>query len=122
MAVKPAQLELFTPNHTATPLRDLDFEDGGVYHAGFIRSMELFSQAPRAGQGLATNLAVQKDGGSEGTGLVQSGDLFPELKGMANLVNTKAVSFLSTIWTWVERYGYFCSVVVGTGILLKAAT
>ncbi len=122
MAARPLQLEPFALNLTTVGPEDLDFEEGGVYDAGAIRSMELFSQAPRAGQGLAANLAVQKDGGSNGGYLVQSGDLFPELRGVAGLVDTSAVSFLASLWKWVERYGYACSIVVGTGIFIRAGT
>ena len=123
LAARPQQLEILAMEGSFEPMgTEVDYDGGGIYDAEAIRNMELFSQAPRAGHGLAANLATQSvAGASQGTP-VHSGDLFPELRGVAKTLRDPMMTFLSTLWKWVDRYGQLCSIIVGTGILIKGCT
>ena len=98
-----------------------DFQGGGIYDAEAIRRMDLFSQAPRAGQGLAASLATQRHPGSH-LSAVLSTDLFPDMARFKEALSHPAMGFLNSLWRAIQSYGNICSIVVGTGILIRFST
>jgi len=84
--------------------------------------MDLFSQAPRAGQGLAAGLASQQLGGAYRMHQIMAADLFPDMKGMAKAIQHPSMAFLSWLWSVFEGYGQLCSIIVGTGLLFRMCT
>ena len=103
-------------------LPDLDFQEAGIYDSETIRRLDLFSQAPRAGQGLAASLAAQQLASDLAADQVRATNLFPDLRPFSNVLSHPALDFFNWLWNIVQHYGRICSVIVGTAILWKFIT
>ena len=125
MATAPRMLEGMDWNYqpdggTDWGEKDHDFEEGGIYAAEAIRRMDLFRQAPRAGQGLAAQLSLQQPGSrGQGQRTLFATDLFPDIRALKNTWESPGFSFVRKIWNLFMTYGHICSIIVGTGIIIK---
>ncbi len=104
----------FSPPQTTTRH---DFGDGGIYTAQQIASMDKFSQAPRAREGVAAVLTNQYQGTLTSLSSVPATGFFPELPPAPQF--NKIYSYFQWIWDLIEKYGQICSVLVGTALIVK---
>ncbi len=106
------------PEPYITP-QDYDFQDAGVYDGNTIRKMDLYSQAPRAGQGLAANLASREVASDLADQTIRSETIFPDLNSFKEVFSHPAIEFFSWFWRIVQTYGKICAIIVGTAIIFK---
>ncbi len=119
LAPPPESLDQITWDFAAetSNFRNFNFVEGGVYTADQIKRMDRFSQAPHAREGIMQKLVDQYQGHIETGGPIPASGFFHEIPVLRDF--DKVADFFSFIWTWIERYGQICSIIVGTALILK---
>ena len=97
--------------------KQFNYEDGGLYSANTVRKMEKLRIAPQAIRGLMAVLHLQ-DKKQRVSAPRSAHDLFSDVPE----VNVSSLGLWKRFWSFVETYGLICSIVVGTGLILRFVT
>ena len=118
-AVAPQVLSMIHQSRNDVPIgKSFDWQDDGIYNRKVLESWEKFSTTPQA--------AIGKMGKIVRYGSARPPGLQPVLKeyfpGAPSYKIYSSFSIYARFWDVVAKYGQICSVVLGTGMLIRFIT
>ena len=129
---RPAVIENIKWNWEEPPPESpaYDFEQGGIYTAAQIRSMDRYQQVTRAGTAVSNTLGQGLEEQLDARRPLDAAQVFPNIPLLSNPVVGK---WMSWFIKWLQAYGNACSVIVATcliyrfcswavGVILRLAT